>query len=182
MDTTDTTEAGADKPTADTGGAVSLLRLMPPTAWEGMLVIGKIATDAKAYRRALRGLHDAAVATTATQDARERQLDAREKELDARAAKLAAGEAALADEQKKLRDREVAHFVEKNRWDDAQKLREGSAVRNSRHPDDDFVPIQGSGMSRTFTAPPRTVRTDALGQPFPEHTTLTRDEPGPEAA
>jgi hypothetical protein len=149
MDTPDTDTIDT---TADAGGTVELLRLMPPTAWEGMLVLGKIATDPKAYRRALRGLHDAAVATTATQDARDRQLDAREKELDARAAKLAAGEAALADEQTKLREREVAHFVEKNRWDEVH--REDSTVRNY-HPDDDgWTAPAGSGMSRTF-APPR---------------------------
>jgi hypothetical protein len=67
MTDNDTTEAEADAPTADTGGAVEILRLMPPTAWEGMLVLGKIATDPKAFRRMLRALHDSLAAETEAQ-------------------------------------------------------------------------------------------------------------------
>jgi hypothetical protein len=160
---TDTETAGADA-----GGVVELLRLMPPTAWEAMLVVGKIVTDPKAYRRALRGLHDAAVATTATQDARDKAQDARDKALDERAQKLAAGEAALADAQKKHRDREVAHFVEKNRWDEVH--REDSTVRNY-HPDDDgWTAPAGSGMARTF-APPRS---PVPSEPPPEQSRTVR--------
>jgi hypothetical protein len=176
MDTPDTTEADtADTSTADAGGAVEILQLMPPTAWEGMLVLGKIATDPKAYRKALRSLHDAAVATTARQDAREKQLDAREKELEAERVEVDQQKKSAASTWATVRSREQAVEAREERCDarEAEGQRGSSPPRNYRHPDDDFHPIEGSGMSRTFTAP-RTVRHDDLGQLYAAHTTLTR--------
>jgi hypothetical protein len=175
MTDNDTTEAEADAPTADTGGAVEILRLMPPTAWEGMLVLGKIATDPKAFRRMLRALHDSLAAET----------EAQKKTRDERAAfeEYQAKETAELEQQKKtaastwamVRSREQAvEAREELERCAAREAEPGPAARQYRHPDDDgWTAPAGSGMSRTFTAP-RTVRHDDLGQPYAAHTTLTR--------
>jgi hypothetical protein len=185
MTDTDTTEADTDTPTADTGGAVEILQLMPPTAWEGMLVLGKIATDPKAYRRALRALHDAAVTTTARQDAREKQLDAREKEFEARIAKETA---ALEREKKSAagiwKTAQARERAVERREQAAIDRESSSPAPNYRRENTNFM--AGSGFAQTIIEPPavpdaqapepsRTVvRTDPAGNEFPSFTTISR--------
>jgi hypothetical protein len=186
MDTTDTTQAdtGTDTatPTADTDGAVEFLRLMPPTAWEAMLIAGKIATDPKAFRRALRALHDAAVTTTAAQDAREKQLDARE--------------AAVAEYEKTSRaEIEQQRKTTGQIWEGA-KARESAVeereerCREREHelgwdytPPSGFQHIEGTTI-RQEPPPPvrRTVRVGNTGEPFPDATTITREAEEPAGA
>jgi hypothetical protein len=173
MTDTDTTD-DATATAAAAGGAVELaLRLIPPAAWEGMFLLGKIATDPKAIRRHLRQLHDSLVA----------EAEAQKKTQEDRAAfdEYKAKETAELDEQKKTAASIWERAQSRERAVDAREQacreRETALGLNARNPDDDFVPMQGSGMSRTY---PRTVRHDDLGQAFPEHTTLTRQTETPE--
>jgi hypothetical protein len=150
MDTDDTIADPTDT-AADAGGAVELaLRLIPPTAWEGMFLLGKIATDPKAVRRHLRQLHDALAAVTAGRDklaAERTAFDEYEQktraELTAQAAKLRAGQVELATAKDAREDR----LAERE-----QRIRELEQAWGAlRLPGDDNFPTFG-GLTRE---PPR---------------------------
>jgi hypothetical protein len=156
MSDTDDTGTDTDNPdtatAADAGGAVELaLRLIPPAAWEGMFLLGKIATDPKAVRRHLRQLHDALAAVTAGQDklaADQAAFTAYEQktreELTAQAAKLREGQVELANakdaREDNLAEREKRIGELEHRWafigdDDVRRgfrAREFSALFKAR--------------------------------------------------
>lgn len=202
----DTDDNMTDATAADAGGPVELLRLMPPTAWEGMLVIGKIATDPKAYRRALRALHDSLAAVTAGQDKlaadraeQDAQLAKDRAEISAERVKLREGQVALAN-QKDSRENNLAEREQRireleHRWafvgedDDVRRgfrSAEFGALYKARSAmgftSDTIAGLDGIAEQMREKYPPsRTVKHDPQGTPFRDGLTLTRDEPEPPA-
>jgi hypothetical protein len=111
-----------------------------------------LAADPRGFKKKLQGLHRA---LTAVDEGMARLAADR----TAHDAHVAEATAELADREKKLRLRELQLAADRGRFDDTQKMiREGSAARDYRPLDDDgWTPPAGSGMSRTFAPPPRTV-------------------------
>lgn len=197
----------ADTTETDAGDAVELaLRLIPPTAWDGMLVLGKIATDPKAVRRHLRQLHDALASVTAGQDklaADRAAFDEYERttreELTAQAAKLREGQIALATtkdaREERLAER-CSRINELERYwafigeDDDVKSRfrsaEFSALYKARsaygYASDATAGLDGIAQHMAEKFPRRTTRSDPQGTPFPAHTTITHSPEPPVAA
>jgi hypothetical protein len=167
------TDLPDDQPASDDVEQPDRRPLITPEAFLMVQNLISLCVNPKEVRKQLRSLHDALAAV----DAAEKRLNDARVAHDAHISKTAAE---LADREKKLRAREAQHAAERGRWESTQQMiREGSAARKYRHPDDDFTPPAGSGMGRTFTER-RNVRHDDLGQPYAAHTTLTRTVTEPE--
>jgi len=162
---------------ADAGGAVELApRLIPPAAWEGMFLLGKIATDPKAVRRHLRQLHDALAAVSAGQAKLASEREQFTRYVAETTAELEQQRAAV---QKRRLDVEAAEEGLNERHHQISNLE--AAWRNLGEPDDvksGFQSPEHSAIEKARRAfEGRPISSERFGQ-----TTLRRSEPGPEAA
>jgi hypothetical protein len=151
-----------------------VLRLAPPEAWQMSFILLKLAQEPEAAKRGsrfLRGLHDSLAAEA------EAQKKTRDERADFEVYKKKTSEE-FAAEKAKFRDEQIKFSGEKSLFEETRKLiAQGAAQRDARDRiHDDFVPMQGSGISRDLS---HTVRHSATGEAFPANTTITRTEQSP---
>jgi hypothetical protein len=165
-----------DTDAIDTETATELHSAAPDAAYEVLLWLARFAKDATAWELRL-----------ASDRRRHKAIRSAQKKLNAEKVAFdeykAKAEAAIEQERKAaarvwahVKSAENAMAAREEHCREIEREHERDIPSTTvHHPDDDFRPIAGSDMSRSYPAP-RTVRHDDLGQEFPKHTSLTRVE------